>query len=100
MPRRLVCAPTAADFTNSQTARRLSMKRFIPFRKFAVVLAALGVIAVAAPRLAAQETPFRVEGTFTFDVKGNSVEASGSGHAAPGGRFTFHDVVRAEQGGR
>lgn len=75
------------------------MKRFI-FRKFAVVLVALGVFALAAPRVAAQEVPFYVEGTFTFDVRGSRVEASGGGHAAPGGRFTFHDEVRARRGGR
>ena len=64
------------------------------------MLAALGVLALTAPRLAAQEVPFHVEGTFTFSVKGNRVDASGDGHAAPGGRFTFHDVVRSEYGGR
>ena len=74
------------------------MKRFVSFRKPAAVLAALGVFALAA--VAAQETPFRLSGTFTFSVKGNKVEASGSGQAAPGGAFTFHDVVRSEYGGR
>ena len=76
------------------------MKRFVSVREFAVVLAAVGVIALAAPRAAAQEVSFHVEGTFTFNVKGNKVEASGDGRAAPGGRFTFHDVVRVEYGGR
>lgn len=75
------------------------MKPFVSFRKFAVVLAALGVFALAAPRAAAQEVPFHVEGTFTFKVKGNTVAASGSGHAAPGGPFTFHDEVRSVRGG-
>src|SRR5436190_8098229 len=76
------------------------MNRFISFRNFAVVLAALGVLSLTARRLAAQEVPFHVEGTFTFSVKGNRVDASGSGHASPGGSFAFHDVVRAEYGGR
>ena len=76
------------------------MKRVVSSRRFAVALAALGVFALAAPRAAAQEVPFHVEGTFTFSVKGNRVEASGDGYAAPGGSFTFHDVVRAEYGGR
>src|SRR6185436_13931089 len=76
------------------------MNRFISFRNFAVVLAALSVLSLTAARLAAEEVPFKVEGTFTFSVKGNRVEASGGGHAAPGGRFAFHDVVRAEYGGR
>ena len=76
------------------------MNRFISFRNFAVVLSALSVLSLTAARLAAEEVPFKVEGTFTFSVKGNRVEASGDGHAAPGGRFVFHDVVRAEYGGR
>jgi hypothetical protein len=76
------------------------MKRFVSVRKFTVALAALGVFALAAPHATAQEVPFRVEGTFTFSVKGNTVEASGDGKASPGGKFTFHDVVRAENGGR
>ena len=76
------------------------MKRFISFRKLSVVIAALSVLALTTRHLAAQEAPFHVEGTFTFSVKGNRVDASGSGHAAPGGRFVFHDVVRAEYGGR
>jgi hypothetical protein len=76
------------------------MNRFISFRNFAVMLAALSVLSLTAARLAAEEVPFKVEGTFTFSVKGNRVEASGDGHAAPGGRFVFHDVVRAEYGGR
>jgi len=75
------------------------VNRFVSVREFAVVLAAVGVIALAAPRAAAQEVSFHVEGTFTFNVKGNKVEASGDGHAAPGGRFTFHDEVRARNGG-
>jgi hypothetical protein len=75
------------------------MKRFVSFRKF-VVLAALGMIIMPTPPLAAQEVPFRVEGTFTFSVKGNTVEASGDGKASPGGKFTFHDVVKAVNGGR
>ena len=75
------------------------MKCFVSFRKFAVVLAALGVVALATPRAAAQEIPFHVDGTFTFNVKGNTVEASGSGRAAPGGPFTFHDEVRSLRGG-
>lgn len=76
------------------------MNRFISVRKFVVVLAALGVLAFTAHRLAAQETQFHVQGTFTFNVKGNRVDASGGGHAAPGGNFVFHDVVRSEYGGR
>jgi len=87
-------------FHGTADLRRLSMKRFVSFRKFAVVLAAVGVVALAAPRVAAQEVPFHVEGTFTFNVKGNTIEASGGGYAAPGGRFTFHDEVRAKRGGR
>jgi len=74
------------------------MNRSISFRNFAVVLATLSVLTAA--RLAAQEAPFHVEGTFTFSAKGNRVEASGSGQAAPGGRFAFHEVVRSEYGGR
>jgi hypothetical protein len=76
------------------------MKRFISVRKFVVVLAALGALALTAARSTAQEVPFHVDGTFTFSVKGNTVEASGSGHAAPGGQFTFHDEVRSLRGGR
>ena len=76
------------------------MNRFVPFRNFAVVLAALSVLSISAARLAAEEVPFKVEGTFTFSVKGNRVDASGEGRATPGGRFTFHDVVKAEYGGR
>ena len=76
------------------------MNRFISFRNFAVVLAALGVLSLTASRLAAQEVPFHLDGTFTFSVKGNTVEASGGGHAAPGGQFTFHDEVRSIRGGR
>jgi len=76
------------------------MKRFISVRKFVVVLTALGVLALTAARLAAEEVPFKVEGTFTFSVKGNRVDASGEGRATPGGRFKFHDVVKAEYGGR
>ena len=76
------------------------MKRVVSSRRFIVAVAALGVFALAAPRAAAQEVPFHVEGTFTFSVKGNRVEASGDGHAAPGGSFTFHDEVRVEHGGR
>jgi hypothetical protein len=76
------------------------MNRFLSFRKFAVVLAALGVLAFTASRLVAQEVPFHLDGTFTFSVKGNRVEASGDGRATPGGRFTFHDVVRSEYGGK
>ena len=76
------------------------MNRSISFRNFAVVLTALSVLSLTAARLAAEEVPFKVEGTFTFSVKGNRVEASGDGHAAPGGRFVFHDVVRSEYGGR
>lgn len=76
------------------------MRCFVSFRKSAMVLAALGGFALAAPPAAAQEVPFHVGGTFTFNVKGNKVEASGGGHASPGGLFTFHDVVRAEYGGR
>ena len=76
------------------------MNRFVPFRNFAVVLAALSVLSISAARLAAEEVPFKVEGTFTFSVKGNKVDASGEGRATPGGRFTFHDVVKAEYGGR
>jgi hypothetical protein len=76
------------------------VKRPVSFRQFAVAMAALVVFALAAPRAAAQEVPFHVEGTFTFSAKGNKVEASGDGHAAPGGSFTFHDVVRVEYGGR
>ena len=76
------------------------MKRFVSFQKFAVVLAALAVASLAAPHVAAQEVPFHLDGTFTFSVKGNTVEASGSGHAAPGGQFTFHDEVRSIRGGR
>ena len=63
------------------------MNRFISFRNFAVALATLSVLSLTAARLAAEEVPFKVE-------------ASGDGHAAPGGRFVFHDVVRAEYGGR
>ena len=40
------------------------MKRFVSLRKFAVVLAALGVFALAAPRVAAQES-FLVDGIFS-----------------------------------
>jgi hypothetical protein len=98
--RRSVCAPTAVNFTNSQTTRRFFMQRFISFRKFAVVLAALGALALTAPRLVAQEVPFHLDGTFTFSVKGNRVDASGDGRATPGGRFTFHDLVRSEYGGK
>jgi hypothetical protein len=76
------------------------MKRFVSFHKFAIVLAALGVFAVATPHVAAQEAPFRVEGTFTFNVKGKKVQASGSGVATPGGLFTFQDEVKAKKGGR
>ena len=76
------------------------MQRFISFRNFAVVLAALGVFALTASRLVAQEVPFHLDGTFTFSAKGNRVDASGGGNAAPGGKFTFHDVVRVEYGGR
>src|SRR5262249_20823802 len=76
------------------------MKRSVSFRKFAVLLTAAGVVALAAPRVAAQEMPFHVDGTFTFMVKGNEVYATGGGHAAPGGRFTFEDEVRSRRGGR
>jgi hypothetical protein len=75
------------------------VKRFVSFRTFAVLFVAMGVFVVAAPRVAAQSVPFHVDGTFTFSVKGNRVDASGGGHAAPGGQFTFHDVVRSEYGG-
>jgi hypothetical protein len=76
------------------------MNRFVSFRNLAVVLTALGVLSLTARHLAAQEVPFHIDGTFTFSVKGNKVDASGSGHAAPGGNFVFHDVVRSEYGGR
>lgn len=76
------------------------MQRFISFRKFTVVLAALGILALAGRQLTAQEVPFHIDGTFTFSVKAHRVDASGSGQATPGGKFTFHDVVRAEYGGR
>src|SRR5262245_49506892 len=75
------------------------MNRFISFRKFAVVLAALGVLAVTSSHLTAQEVPFSLKGTFTFNVKGNKVSASGGGTANPGGSFVFQDVVKAKHGG-
>src|SRR5437763_9685577 len=80
--------------------RRLLMNRFISFRKLVVVLVGLGVLSLSSRLMAAQEVPFHIEGTFTFDVKGNKVDASGSGRATPGGSFVFHDVVKAEYGGR
>jgi hypothetical protein len=76
------------------------MKRFVAIRRMAMMLAALGGFALAAPRVTAQEIPFQVLGTFTFNVQGNRVEASGDGRANPSGMFTFHDVVRSEYGGR
>ena len=76
------------------------MNRSISFRNIAVVLAALAVAALAAPHVAAQEVPFHLDGTFTFSVKGNTVEASGSGRSSPGGQFTFHDEVRSLRGGQ
>jgi hypothetical protein len=76
------------------------MNRFISFRNFAVVLAALGILALADSQLAAQEVPFHIDGTFTFSRKGSRVDASGDGRATPGGYFTFHDEVKAEYGGR
>ena len=76
------------------------MNRLISFRKFTVVLAALGIIALTGGHVAAQEVPFHLDGTFTFSVKGNRVDASGGGRATPGGQFTFHDVVRSEYGGK
>ena len=76
------------------------MNRFISFHKFAVLLAALGVLSLTAARLVAEEVPFHLEGTFTFNVKGSKVSASGGGTAAPGGSFVFDDVVKAKHGGR
>jgi len=76
------------------------MNRFISFRKLVVVLVGLGVLSSSSRLMAAQEVPFHIDGTFTFDVKGNKVDASGSGRATPGGSFVFHDVVKAEYGGR
>lgn len=76
------------------------MNRFISFRNFAVVLASLSVLSLSAARLAAQEVPFNVEGTFTFSVKGSKVSASGGGIATPGGSFVFNDVVKSKHGGR
>ena len=52
------------------------MKRFDLFRKFAVVLAALGVFALAAPRAAAQEVSFHVDGIFQVtNVHGSHLSA-------------------------
>jgi hypothetical protein len=76
------------------------MKRFVSFRKFAVVLASMGAFGLAAPRAAAQEVPFHVDGTFTFELKANKVKASGGGIADPGGSFSFQDQVKAKRGGR
>jgi hypothetical protein len=79
--------------------RRLFMNRFISVRTLPVVLA-LGVLSLTARRLTAQELPFHSDGTFTFIIDGNTVDASGGGHAAPGGDFTFHDQVKIKRGGR
>ena len=51
------------------------MNRFVSFRKLAVVLAALGLVAVAAPRAAAQES-FLVDGIFQVtDSHGSHLSA-------------------------
>jgi hypothetical protein len=87
-------------FFKFRKLRKLFMNRFISFRSFAVVLAALSVFSLSAHRLAAQDVPFHVDGTFTFSVKGSKVSASGSGTATPGGNFVFNDVVKSKHGGR
>ncbi len=74
------------------------MNRFFSLRRFALALSVLGVLAVAAPRAAAAEVPFTVDGTFTFTVLGRQggalvVGVSGGGRASPGGPFTFEDIV-------
>ena len=70
------------------------MYRLFSLRCTAIVLAVLGLFALSAPRAAATDRPFHVEGTFTFVAKGNNADVSGSGHAEPGGPFVFEDSVR------
>jgi hypothetical protein len=72
------------------------MNRFSPLRRLTVVLAALGLFALVVPRAAASEVPFQARGTFNFTPIGDTqADVYGSGHASPGGPFTFHDVVEA-----
>ena len=76
------------------------MNLMFSFRHLALAAALLGVLALTSSHLAAQEVPFHLEGTFTFNVKGSKVSASGGGTATPGGSFVFDDVVKAKHGGR
>ena len=72
------------------------MNRFFSLRRMTVALAALGLFALAAPRAVAEEVPFHAEGTFTFVlIGGHRADVTGSGHASPGGAFTFEDIARS-----
>src|SRR5262249_51163398 len=63
-PRALGLRAHGCRFPCTADRRSVSMNRFFSFRKFAVVLAVLGVLALATPRAAADES-FLVDGIFS-----------------------------------